>query len=257
MRLTNQFFWDQHWRNVKLPIEIKENTSSPYIREILKTFKKYLPIKKGQTVLEIGGAPGGYLAYMARSFGYSVYAIDNSYVGHKKLEENFRILNIPITAYQSDIMKVNISDLPQFDIVYSLGLIEHFLDPLSVIHKHIQLTKPSGILLLGVPNFLGVNRVLLRIFNPDYLSLHNLSIMNLKSWNRFEDKFGLEIIFKDYIGGWEPRIYIAPGTSFLKKVKNKVIGTIAGRLDKLHFFRRLNSMWWSGYAIGVYRKINK
>ncbi|MCK7489733.1 MAG: class I SAM-dependent methyltransferase [Anaerotruncus sp.] len=169
--LTDNLFWDQYWNDVKLPVEIKEIDSTPYIKEILNIFNLYLPKDKNINILEIGGAPGGYLAYMAKNFMYNVSAIDYSEVGCKKTIENFKILNIPVSIYNIDIINGNLSQLPLFDIVYSIGLLEHFSEPLAIIEKHTKLIKPNGLLMLGVPCFLGINKLFLKILKPEVLFL--------------------------------------------------------------------------------------
>jgi len=254
-QLTDNVFWDQQWSNVRLPVEVREADSTPYIREILNIFKLYLSKDNNMNILEIGGAPGGYLAYLARNFRYNVSAIDYSEVGCKKILENFKILNMPLTVYNIDIIHDNLSQVPLFDLVYSLGLIEHFSEPLTIIEKHINLIKPNGLLLLGVPCFLGINKIFFKILKPDVLYWHNLSTMDIGNWKIYEEKFGLSTIFKGYLGGWEPRIYMNTSNSFLGKIKNRAIEIIAQNLDRFSVVRKLNSKWWSCYAVAIYRKM--
>ena len=40
-----------------------------------------------------------------------------------------------------------------FDIVYSMGLIEHFENPTEVIDEHIRLLNKEGFLIILIPNF--------------------------------------------------------------------------------------------------------
>jgi len=42
-----------------------------------------------------------------------------------------------------------------------LGFIEHFDEPVGVVVRHLDLLKPGGILLLGVPNYGGIYRKVL------------------------------------------------------------------------------------------------
>jgi 2-polyprenyl-3-methyl-5-hydroxy-6-metoxy-1,4-benzoquinol methylase len=44
--------------------------------------------------------------------------------------------------------------------VISFGFIEHFDNPENVIQKHLDLLKPGGILIVGVPNFTGIHGIL-------------------------------------------------------------------------------------------------
>jgi len=48
----------------------------------------------------------------------------------------------------------------QFDLVYSVGLIEHFPDKADIVDAHIQLTKAGGLLLVYVPIHTDANRAL-------------------------------------------------------------------------------------------------
>jgi SAM-dependent methyltransferase len=250
--LTDEAFWDAYWRDLKLPTIVDESNSSPYGREILRVFKRFVPSGSGLRALEIGGAPGGYLAYIAQTFGHDAYAIDSSTVGCDKLRENFELLEIPLTVYCRDALADDLSDLPRFDIVYSLGLIEHFQDPLPMIRRHVELAKPGGLVVLGLPNFLGISTPILKLTRPEMFSKHNLRTMDVHTWGRFERELGLSVLFRDYVGGWEPRIYAIRRNDIRSRLVNFPI-RLAGRTMDILAAHRLNSKAWSGYAMGVYR----
>jgi len=55
----------------------------------------------------------------------------------------------------------------QFDLVYSVGLIEHFPDKADILGAHIRLTKPGGLVLIYVPIETEANRALTRLI-PDW-----------------------------------------------------------------------------------------
>jgi SAM-dependent methyltransferase len=251
--LTDEAFWDVYWRNVKLPVVVDDARARPYQREILRVFKRFVPAGHGGRALEIGGAPGGYLAFIARTLGYEAHAIDSSSVGCNKLRENFDLLHIPVTVYCRDALEGDVSDLPRFDLVYSLGLIEHFSDPVPMIRKHVELTKPGGVIVLGLPNFRGVGRPILRVTRPEMFGKHNLRTMDLRTWNLFESELRLELLFRGYVGGWEPRIYAMRRNDLRSRIVNFPVRAAARIMDNLGPVRRWNSRAWSGYAMGVYR----
>ena len=57
---------------------------------------------------------------------------------------------IPIKVYERDLFSENFyKDMQLFDIVYSLGFVEHFDELNIVVKKHTELLKPGGILVLG------------------------------------------------------------------------------------------------------------
>jgi len=253
-RLTKQQDWEDYWDKLKLPAEIKKSKNNLYLNEILKIFDKFLPKNSNLSILEIGGAPGQYLAYMQKNFHYKIHALDYSSIGCRKTKENFDLLNLKGIIYQRDLFSHDLSDLPKFDIVYSQGFIEHFLDLEKVIEKHLELLKPGGILLIGTPNFLGINHLVLKKLAPRLIAQHNLSSMDIRNWENFEKRFKLKVIFKGYIGGFEPRIYHYENRMFLNRLIYIFFRGIRIITDNLKFLRKFNSKYWSGYVIGVYRK---
>ena len=90
--------------------------------------------------------------------------LDYSEPGIKMSRRLFSKLNLPGI---SD-MKHFHHDIPEasFDLVYSLGVIEHFEDARSIVEKHLFLTKPGGRVVISIPNFGGVYGRLERYFCP-------------------------------------------------------------------------------------------
>jgi len=255
MGLTDPAYWDDYWINRPLPAEIKKSKES----EILNIFDRYLPKKSNLSILEIGGAPGQFLVYMHKNFGYKINCLDYSKIGGMITKKNFDLLNIPITVYQEDLFSRDL-DLPLFDIVYSLGFIEHFLDLDTVIEKHLELLKPGGILLIGVPNLRGINGWFLKRLSPKLFSKHNLSAMDISNWKNFENKFNLRVLFKGYVGGFEPSVFDKWENK--KPIRNKILKGIShsltcvfrGIFKIFKILRKFNSPHISAYAIGIYKK---
>jgi SAM-dependent methyltransferase len=254
-QLTSSADWDEKWESKRLPVVVERATAGLYVQAILDVLDRYLPADPQRSILEIGGAPGQYLVYMARHFGYSIHCLDYSPVGCQKTQENFSLLGIPAQVYCRDLFAPDL-DLPSFDIVYSLGVIEHFADPSPVIERHLLLLKPGGILLLGVPNFGGVYQKFLRRLAPRLLSQHNLATMDLASWEPWERQFGLRPLFKGYVGGFEPSILHRCES---KTLCNRFLFWIFKGLKfvmhrRFRFLRRWNGKGISGYMMGVYEK---
>lgn len=251
--LTKPVFWDDYWqKNLTNRTRVKR---SLLIAEIHKIFDKYLPADPSFSILEIGGAPGEYLVYMSRKFGYSVHSMDYSEVGNEKTRETFKTSNIPVSIYERDLFS-SAEDLPRFDIVYSLGFIEHFDNPVSAVAKHAELLKPGGILMIGVPNLTGIYQFFLKHLSPTFNLTHNLQIMDLKNWDPFESDLKLTSVFKGYVGGFEPMVMKKLDE---KSLFNNFLLLIVKILMiffsfRMKFLRRFNSKYWSGYLIGIYRK---
>jgi SAM-dependent methyltransferase len=223
---------------------------------ILEVLDRFVGSPSRQSVLEIGGAPGGFLVHLWRRFGHEVTVLDNSPVGVELTRQNFELLNVPGTVLQRDLFSTD-PPTPQFDVVYSLGLIEHFADTRSVVGAHLAYVKPGGRLIIGCPNLLGVNGAVLRRLSPKMLEWHNSVAMDIRKWPRFEESLGLKVRLRTYIAGFQPGAFwrcekrsvahraAARGFSALGKRWN---GPLARGIT------RVNSRHWSYYAIGVYDK---
>jgi 2-polyprenyl-3-methyl-5-hydroxy-6-metoxy-1,4-benzoquinol methylase len=254
--LTEKAHWENRWIRIRAPKEIRRDTKHAVNSELIKIFDTYLPRQRGLKILEIGGAPGQFLAYLAREFGYAAHAIDYSTIGCDKMREAFEIANVDATIYNRDIFG-DLSDLPRFDIVFSMGFIEHFSDLDSIVGKHLELLKKQGVLLLGVPNYRGISLSVLKRLAPQKLSMHNFEAMDIKNWESFEKKYGLKTIFKAYIGGFNPGRF--------RRCENRTLRNLLIRFffkiirifitDRFTFLRNFNSIYWSAYLFGMYRKV--
>jgi len=252
-KLTGQKFWDDYWGEKSVQkTDTKPNLA---IREILKTFNEHLPSIKGLTILEIGGGYGEYLLYLATHFDYKASSLDYSRLGNKQTIETFFKAGLQVEVFERDLFSDN-SDLPKFDIVYSLGFIEHFDDPETAVAKHLDLVKPGGILMLGVPNYSGIYRHVLKRLAPSIEQTHNMHIMDLANWKEFEKILQIEPVFTGYVGGFEP---LNMKKLEVKTTLNNIIYFFTRVLMvlfsfKMQFLRRFNSKYWSCYLIGIYRK---
>lgn len=251
--LTDEEYWDAYWNALKLPVEIRRHPRSLYLNAILDCVDRHLPDRPGLSVLEIGGAPGQYLAYLHRRFGYSCCCLDYSPLGCEKTRENFSLLGIPGTVHEQDLFDDRL-DVPRHDVVYSLGLVEHFSDLEDVVSRHLRFVKPGGTLMLGAPNLLGINRWFLQRLAPEVLDVVDLRAMDLDNWRRFESALQLEPLFRGYVGGLEPCVFRARLADRQRRPLAKAVSivdlVVHGRLRAL---RRLNSRLISGYILGIYR----
>jgi SAM-dependent methyltransferase len=255
--LTSPKHWDAYWdHGPALPVEADtgEQSSSAAILDVIDRF---LAFGRALSVLEVGGAPGGYAAHLHRRFGHEVSVLDNSPVGIEMTRRNFELLGIPGRVVQRDLFDTDAP--PQFDVVYSLGLIEHFADSQAVLAAHLAYLRPGGRLIVGCPNLLGLNGVLLRRLSPGVLDWHHLEVMDLRTWPRFEHALDVRVLFRGYVAGFQPGMFWRRERErLLDKALARALAVLAGRWrgPVARAFGRLNSRHWSYYAIGVYEKPN-
>jgi 2-polyprenyl-3-methyl-5-hydroxy-6-metoxy-1,4-benzoquinol methylase len=170
-------------------------------RKLMELFKLYLP-KGSNKILEIGCAKGKDLIYFAQDFGYKLYGIDYSNHGVTSAKRNIRIAGLEADIRCEDMF--NTSFEPEsFDIVYSMGLIEHFDNPSNAIDAHIKLLKKDGILILTVPNF---DKSIYRTINKwmgkweGITETHNIGLLNKKSLRNSIMGKGLKLLSIGYLG---------------------------------------------------------
>jgi SAM-dependent methyltransferase len=255
-QLADQSYWDDYWSRVGLPMEVKRTPrTSASIMAILDVLEQHLPRQEGLRALEVGGAPGQFLAWLAKNHGYGCSVIDYSPVGCEKARRNFEALGIPLDVYEADLFDDATAEIGRFDVVFSLGLIEHFDDFPEAIRRHAPLARSGGWVVIGCPNLRRLNRQLFGFLRPVALATHNLGAMDVRLWREPAAQAGLETVFAGYAGGFDPRLFVTSERRGLPARAITEAMKLADRLmSRFPALRRLNSRLWSGYAIAVYRK---
>jgi len=248
MKLTDDKFWDNYWKKVKVPCRIDLTFS--FDRCLEKTFSRFLKADPNVKLIEIGCAPGRWLVYFHEKYSYQISGIDNSETGVRKTHDNLRYHNIDRKIHRADLLKFRTPG--RYDVVLSLGFIEHFEEVDEVIEKHLSLLKPGGKLILGIPNFKGINFLIQKYMCADLLAKHNLRIMNRGFFENLPQRFPLERIFVGYVGGFEPALFWAPKPNFFSRVILKALGAL-GLLRRNSLLDNLNSRLFSSYIIGAFK----
>jgi SAM-dependent methyltransferase len=252
--LTDERFWDEYWQAIRLPLVV-DPASSLLMAAIVGVFERFLASSQPLSLLELGGAPGQYSACLLRRLGHSITILDNSPVGCEKAKENFDLLGIPARVVEGDMFAPP-AELGNFDAVFSLGLIEHFVDVTEAVRAHVDLVEPGGLLILGVPNYRGLNEVVLRRLSPSFLAWHRLESMDTRTWDHFEAELGLTRLYRSFIGGFEASAFWrCDSRKILDRALHQALwylGRALGRKEA-RVLRRLNSHLWSAYLMGVYR----
>ncbi len=173
---------------------IPQSFSATHLHHILNKF-----VKPGNSILEIGVAPGLHLIDIAKKFSLEPYGLDYSAEGVRATKKNFEAAGYnPSQVFKSDFFddKIQKNNFGKFDIVYSAGFIEHFDDVKAVLEQHRKFVKPGGIAIVTIPNL----KLLARWVPADVLAVHNRSIMSPAAL-RAALPTSLVEIETDYYGG--------------------------------------------------------
>ena len=161
------------------------------------------------------------------------------------------------SIYKLDIFESNFNILPTFDIVYSLGFVEHFNDLQLSIQKHLDVTQKGGIIIIGLPVFLGVNKLIGKIFSPNNLKTHYLRNMEMRNWQYLHKMINVKVIEMNYIGGFNPNVHWRlEKRNYLNIIIYKVFHRIIKPIIyKLKILRSKNSKYFSYYMLVVLKKL--
>lgn len=172
-RLTDVEYWDRRPKS-----RSSKMRPSRYLEPYLKNA---LPANPDWTCLEVGVVPGRMLLWMAKRFGYRVVGVDLSERVFD-LQPAFGDQGVDAEFVQADFL--DWTPNRQFDVVLSSGFVEHFRNYEEVIHKHWDLVRPGGYLVLSIPAWSPVQRILRRVMYEKHLyqnivASHHTEMMNL------------------------------------------------------------------------------
>ena len=192
--LTDRTFWLKYWESKKnLVFEIPP--VYPFLPELTTLIKKC----DVRTLLEIGGFPG-YYSIWAQRLGIRATLLD--FVVHKPIMRELEKANhVPEGA--TNVIEADIFALPpdpEYDLVMSNGLIEHFNDTEDIIKRHIQFVKPGGTLFISLPNFRGLNGWFQKTFDAANYEKHNIGCMDPGYLRSICAKVGLQNVEARYSG---------------------------------------------------------
>jgi len=170
---------------------------------------KYMPFNEKKRedikICEIGSGDGKLLKKIADKFNYDPFGIEYAPGPIKEAEER------GIKVIEENVFARNISEKYKeyFDVVYSYGFIEHIIPPQKAVQVHLQLLKKGGIFFIQIPRFKGFNYLKAKLFRPDLISLHNLSLMEDKVLGSVCMQKGVEELFCKNYGTFKLRIPMA------------------------------------------------
>jgi 2-polyprenyl-3-methyl-5-hydroxy-6-metoxy-1,4-benzoquinol methylase len=256
-RLTEQRFWEDYWKNLRLPCVVDQNFSfdrclSVSLLNRLAQLPAPRDVHDRRTVLEIGAAPGKWLSLFPQNL-YAVSGIEYSQQGIDALRRNMALLGIePLELIHGDFFEIE--PRPEYDIVMSLGFVEHFDDPVEVIRRHVAWLKPGGALVIGVPNFTGLHGMAQRLLDMSILKAHNTTVMDVKFFDVLPDQIGVEKWSVEYLGSFEPALPLTYRQKSLSNILPKIVLRLASYLRRWRGWDSVNSPFISSYLLGIYRK---
>ncbi len=242
--LTDEKFWDETWNS-----NIKKQTPLrlfPFT-ELLKDIE----YSKDKSMIELGCVPGDNLVQLHRALGYEVNGIDfaDATINTTKRMETYgvkdaNIINADLFSYKFE---------KQYDLVFSVGLVEHFQDPLPVLQKHVEILKPGGRLLIAIPNFRYFHYITRLVADYDCLMAHNTLLMSVKRLQKYINRLNINIDYCDYYEDFDFWI-MNNRTDLVSRIKKRVVWRTVWTVEKLFKHKPLkgrNTFFFSPWVVVV------
>lgn len=162
-------FWDAHWQQFELPYRV--DLRSYFSFRCDQLFRSVAPRTAKGRFIDVGSGLGQWLIYFHEEFGYDVVGVDNSPTACDLARRNMEMAGVHAEILRCDILAAPLENA-SFDVVYSGGLIEHFDDPIPVVHRMTRLVKPGGVQIVSVPNLDSLYWRIRKHLNPEVESGH-------------------------------------------------------------------------------------
>tara|TARA_R110002020_G_scaffold341606_1_gene556174 strand:+ start:137 stop:934 length:798 start_codon:yes stop_codon:yes gene_type:complete len=197
--LAGKSHWDKVYSRGDKSSSIRWKPSSYSELLLENVFKSIFSKYKPKKVLEIGCGNSYWLPYLANLYSIEVYGIDYSEEGVLLAKGRLKDNGAKGEIYCIDIFDETSFLHDKFDLVFSLGLIEHFKNTEDVISKITPFLSRKGVLFTEIPNFnYSFYYYFTFIYQPKQLYKHKP--LSLDMLNKAYSENGLEVIEGKYLG---------------------------------------------------------
>jgi cyclopropane fatty-acyl-phospholipid synthase-like methyltransferase len=196
---TSPVYWSDLWSHSDLPQAIDLVNTTYLNRKYHQIFAKLLTtLEPGGTLLEIGCACSVWLPHFAKEFGFSVAGIDYSEEGCQKAREVLAHEAVSGEIYFADAFAPNAELEHRFDVVVSMGVVEHFTDTAHCLAAFARFLKPGGVLITSVPNMAGWVGAAQKLVNRRVYDTH--VPLDREMLKAAAQQAGLTVIYCEYVG---------------------------------------------------------
>ena len=201
-KLTTKQYWESYYN--------KDHADKEHINSVCSYYDVFWNMlidenSSEKSIIEIGGFPGRYLAYLALKYDLQPTCLDyNS--DTSQIDATFKIMKVKnYHILQRDFTKYVPEN--QYDYLISNGFIEHFKNFDEILDLHTQYLKPEGKMLIMIPNMKGYIRFYKYLVDYKNLKVHNIRCMSLDVFKQFAKRNNLRIIYLDYHGGFPYNVH--------------------------------------------------
>lgn len=180
-------YWEKNWEQKisKKPLSLLNVFNSDATAVLSSALRKTF----SPTVVEIGFAPGKYLDYFEKHFHGKCHGYDYSESGCREARQFLSTQGSKVLVHCQDVLTSPPDPTHRAQLVYSLGVVEHFADPKEMVRAHLAPLADDGVAIIILPNYQGMNHWIQARLNPENLTIHNLDSMTKAFWDRHAQSF--------------------------------------------------------------------
>lgn len=153
---------------------------------------------EAKSILEVGCGSSVWLPYLARTASARVAGLDYSREGCEAARARLRAAGVTGEVFCEDLFSEAADRIGQYDLVYSLGVVEHFADLADVVGKIARFVRSGGVLFTEVPNLRSVHGLLTWLYQPELLAKHVL--VTRRQLERAHRAAGLTVVESGFKG---------------------------------------------------------
>jgi 2-polyprenyl-3-methyl-5-hydroxy-6-metoxy-1,4-benzoquinol methylase len=152
---------------------------------------------RGLRLLEMGCGDSTMLPIFANQFKFEVSGIDYSAVGCERAIQRLSNCGVQGKIVQTDFFSPPAEMLDTYDVVWSWGVIEHFINTAAVVCSFARFVKPGGLLITAIPNLAGAGGLLLSKMDKVVYDKH--VVIDREQLRQAHEDAGLQIIDCNYL----------------------------------------------------------
>lgn len=147
--------WDRHW----LEVDVEGKKPNFFLISAIEEAMGGSVVDK--RILEVGCGASSNAVELARR-GANVFVLDFSPYALETTRRFAEESGVSLLSIQADAEYLPVAD-DSVDVIYSQGLVEHFLPPDQLMKEQVRVVKPGGFVLVDVPQLFSLHTIIKKI----------------------------------------------------------------------------------------------
>ena len=213
-RNSSHQIWDEFWSRKQHVEDVYSN-----VDRIINNLKQVVDLRN-KRILEVGAGTARD-SFARVNEDAQVYVLDYSPLAMEIISRLNKHRQEKIYPILADAFTIPAAD-ESFDIVFHQGLLEHFKEPMKILHENVRVLKKDGILLVDVPQKFHIYTIIKHIlifFNKWFAGWETEFTIN--QLQQLVERTGVKVIYR--YGSWmRPSLFYRICREILLKVKIKL-----------------------------------